>query len=55
MRSHPFSGRTTRGILRKWTNESGHYRPPADARSNACLPEEKFQLGQFRSLFSVEF
>jgi hypothetical protein len=50
-----FSGRTTRGILRKWTNESGHYRPPADARSNACLPEEKFQLGQFRSLFSVEF
>lgn len=49
-----FSGRTSRGILRRWTNESGHYRPTADARSNACLPEEKFQSGQFRSLLSVE-
>ena len=49
-----FSGRTTRGILRKWTNESGHYRPPADARGNAGLPDEKFQSGQFRSLLSVE-
>jgi filamentous hemagglutinin len=49
-----FSGRTSRGILRKWTNESGHYRPPADARGNACLPDEKFQSGQFKSLLSVE-
>jgi len=49
-----FSGRTSRGILRKWTNESGHYRPSTDARSNAGLPDEKFQSGQFRSLLSVE-
>ena len=26
-----FSGRTNRGILRKWTNESGHYRPCAES------------------------
>jgi hypothetical protein len=49
-----FSGRTSRGILRKWTNESGHYRPSADSRNNAGLPDEKFQSGQFRSLLSVE-
>jgi hypothetical protein len=49
-----FSGRTSRGILRKWTNESGHYRPPADARNNAELPDDKFQSGRFRSLLSVE-
>ncbi|MEH1842395.1 MAG: hypothetical protein V7L20_27615 [Nostoc sp.] len=30
-----FSGRTNRGILRKWTNKSGHYRPDAESMSNA--------------------
>jgi hypothetical protein len=48
-----FSGRTNRGILRKWTNESGHYRPSPDSISWANLPEERFQSGQFESLISV--
>ena len=48
-----FSGRTKRGILRKWTNESGHYRPTPELMSNAGLPEELFEPGQFKSLISV--
>ncbi|AFZ36517.1 hypothetical protein Sta7437_2998 [Stanieria cyanosphaera PCC 7437] len=48
-----FSGRTNRGILRKWTNESGHYRPPAKFKSMAGLPENLFQSGQFDSLISI--
>jgi hypothetical protein len=49
-----FSGRTNRGTLRKWTNESGHYRPSSDAKSTAGLPSELFQPGQFKGLVSVE-
>ena len=49
-----FSGRTNRGILRKWTNESGHYRPPTIARENAGIPESLFQSGHFKSLVSIE-
>ncbi|WP_414553372.1 hypothetical protein [Anabaena sp. CCY 0017] len=48
-----FSGRTKRGILRKWTNESGHYRPTPELMSNAGLPAELFEPGQFKSLISV--
>ncbi|MHC5916870.1 MAG: hypothetical protein ACYTXE_39185 [Nostoc sp.] len=48
-----FSGRAKRGILRKWTNESGHYRPKRELMSNAGLPEELFEPGQFQSLISV--
>jgi hypothetical protein len=48
-----FSGRAKRGILRKWTNESGHYRPTPEFMSNADLPEELFEPGQFKSLISV--
>ncbi|MEI1375005.1 hypothetical protein PQG02_21500 [Nostoc sp. UHCC 0926] len=49
-----FSGRTNRGILRKWTNESGHYRPGAESMSNAdLLPQELFEPGQFKSLISL--
>ena len=48
-----FSERTNRGILRKWTNESGHYRPPPEFMSNARLPEKLFEAGQFNSLISV--
>ncbi|MHC5937906.1 hypothetical protein [Nostoc sp.] len=32
-----FLGRNNRGILRKWTNESGHYRPAGEFMSNADL------------------
>jgi hypothetical protein len=42
-----FSARSNRGILRKWTNESGHYRPSLERKSCAGLPEELFQPGQF--------
>jgi hypothetical protein len=42
-----FSARSNRGILRKWTNESGHYRPSPELRIRAGLPEELFQPGQF--------
>jgi hypothetical protein len=50
-----FSGRNNRGILRKWTNESGHYRPCPEFMSNAGLfPKELFQPGQFKSLISVK-
>lgn len=48
-----FSGRTKRGILRKWTNESGHYRATPEFMSNAGLPEELFEPGQFKSLISI--
>jgi hypothetical protein len=48
-----FSGRANRGILRKWTNESGHYRPSPKFMSRAGLPEELFQSGQFDSLTSL--
>lgn len=47
-----FSGRTNRGILRKWTNESGHYQPSSEFMSNAGLPEEFFEPGKFKSLRS---
>lgn len=47
-----FSGRSNRGILRKWTNESGHYRPSPEFMQNAGLPEELFAPGQFKSLIS---
>ena len=50
-----FSGRTNRGILRKWTNESGHYRPLPEFISNAdLLPQELFKPGKFKSLRSRE-
>lgn len=42
-----FSARSNRGILRKWTSESGHYRPSLERKSCAGLPEELFQPGQF--------
>jgi hypothetical protein len=42
-----FSARSNRGILRKWTNESGHYRPSSELKSRAGLPEELFQSSQF--------
>ena len=48
-----FSGRANRGILRKWTNESGHYQPPPEFINNAGLPEELFEPGQFKSLISI--
>lgn len=48
-----FSGRTNRGILRKWTNESGHYRPSPDAMDGAGLPEALFNPGQFKGLVNV--
>lgn len=48
-----FSGRTNRGILRKWTNESGHYRPSPELFKNASLPEELFEAGHFNSLISI--
>jgi hypothetical protein len=48
-----FSGRANRGILRKWTNESGHYRPTSELMSNAGLPNELFEPGQFKSLIRV--
>jgi hypothetical protein len=48
-----FSGRTNRGILRKWTNESGHYRPSPEFMSRAGLPKKLFQLGQYSSLISL--
>jgi filamentous hemagglutinin len=47
-----FSGRNKRGIIRKWTNESGHYRPDAEYMSNAGLPVELFEAGQFQGLIS---
>jgi hypothetical protein len=43
-----FSGRKNRGILRKWTNESGHYRPSPDFISAAGLPISQFQPGSFK-------
>jgi hypothetical protein len=43
-----FSGRKNRGILRKWTNESGHYRPSPDFISAAGLPISQFQPGGFK-------
>jgi hypothetical protein len=43
-----FSGRKNRGILRKWTNESGHYRPSPDFISAAGLPLIRFQPGDFK-------
>jgi hypothetical protein len=43
-----FSGRKNRGILRKWTNESGHYRPSPDFISAAGLPLTQFQSGNFK-------
>lgn len=48
-----FSGRTNRGILRRWTNESGHYRPSKDASNSAGLPEALFQPGQFQDLVTI--
>ncbi len=48
-----FSGRNNRGFLRKWTNESGHYRPTPEFIENASLPIEFFEAGQFTNLFSV--
>jgi hypothetical protein len=47
-----FSGRNKRGIIRKWTNESGHYRPDSEYMSNAGLPVELFEAGKFQSLIS---
>jgi hypothetical protein len=43
-----FSGRKNRGVLRKWTNESGHYRPSPDFISAAGLPVTKFRSGNFK-------
>ncbi len=48
-----FSGRNNRGFLRKWTNESGHYRPTPEFIGNASLPIEFFEAGQFTNLISV--
>ncbi|MBD2252290.1 hypothetical protein [Nostoc parmelioides] len=50
-----FSGRAKRGILRKWTNESGHYQPTPELMSKAGLPEELFEPDQFKSLISINF
>ncbi|PHJ57294.1 hypothetical protein VF14_30270 [Nostoc linckia z18] len=47
-----FSGRNNRGILRKWTNESGHYQPSPEFMNNAGLPEAFFEAGSFKSLKS---
>ena len=33
-----FSGRGNRGVLRDWSNASGHYQPTADAAGQAGLP-----------------
>lgn len=49
-----FSGRRNRGILRKWTNESGHYRPSAKENTNAHLPLKLFFEGNFENLYSPE-
>ena len=49
-----FSGRTNRGILRKWTNESGHYRPSSRAKNSFGLPDMLFQSGQFEGLASIK-
>jgi hypothetical protein len=38
-----FSGRNNRGILRRWNNGSGHYRPHADFMVNSGLPGELFE------------
>jgi hypothetical protein len=43
-----FSGRKNRGILRKWTNESGHYRPSPDFIIAAGLPVMQFRPGNFK-------
>jgi hypothetical protein len=43
-----FSGRKNRGVLRKWTNESGHYRPSPDFISAAGLPVMQFRPGIFK-------
>jgi hypothetical protein len=42
-----FSGRYNRGILRSWSNESGHYKPASEFSSQAGFPEELFQQGKF--------
>lgn len=47
-----FSGRYNRGVLRKWKNESGHYRPDAAFMVQANLPLELFEAGKFESLVS---
>lgn len=38
-----FKGRYKRGELKYWNNDSGHYRPDAEFRHQAELPQEKFQ------------
>ncbi|MEQ8786488.1 MAG: Ig-like domain-containing protein [Pirellulaceae bacterium] len=37
-----FSGRNNRGILREWTNGSGHYQPPKEYAGDAGLPLNLF-------------
>jgi len=38
-----FSGRTNRGILKSWNNNSGHYTPSFDYSNQANLPIELFK------------
>lgn len=38
-----FSGRTNRGQLRWWNNQSGHYRPANSSAIQAELPIDKFR------------
>jgi len=38
-----FSGRTNRGKLRWWNNQSGHYRPAKGDAIQAGLPIDKFE------------
>lgn len=38
-----FSGRRNRGILRLWSNASGHYQPSPEDHSKACLPTGEFE------------
>jgi hypothetical protein len=39
-----FSGRTNRGQLRRWNNQSGHYQPAKGDAIQAGLPIDKFMV-----------
>ncbi len=42
-----FSGRTNRGHVRWWSNESGHYAPDPSRAPQAGLPMDRFRAGVF--------
>ena len=44
---HFAKGKTTKGNLTKWTNNSGHYEPPPNLAPQAGLPMDKFVPGDF--------